>query len=118
MISRRLLRPSLRWLMLAGLLLGLAWQPVLAAASELHELTHEAVRSHGEANTDVPDEADGAGVLHALHQFAHCCGQAALAESAPLRLVGIGPDAPARATGAQRVPDGASHVPFRPPIQA
>lgn len=118
MITRRLLRPLLRWLMLAGLLLGLAWQPVLAAASELHNLTHETISSHGNANTDVPDDEGRAGVLHALHHFAHCCGQAALADAAPLMLAGIGHDAPARATGADRVPNGASHAPFRPPIQA
>ena len=58
----RFLLPLLRVVVLGVLALGLAFQPVMTAAGEMHELAHD---------------QDGSETLHLLLDFAHCCGSAA-----------------------------------------
>ncbi|MEO6226364.1 MAG: DUF2946 family protein [Thermomonas sp.] len=78
-LANRLLS-SLRTLVLALFVLGVVVQPVAASVSEIHELSHDPVEFQTLAeHLDLPasdaDEGGGSEPLHALHHFAHCCGQ-------------------------------------------
>ncbi len=76
--------PLLRLLVLTVLALRLLLQPVLATTGEMHGLAHDPSGMHAHdaslAPADKapaePREADegGAGLLHLLLHFAHCCG--------------------------------------------
>lgn len=82
---RRLL--FVRLLVLGMIALGLMLQPVLAAAGEMHALTHDASGMHDhdfgkealDADLLVTGEQDegNAKTLHAMLHFAHCCGATA-----------------------------------------
>jgi hypothetical protein len=126
----RLRRPRLERVLRTGLLLVLAlcmaFQPVLAAVGELHELAQheESVPGHLDGAWDSHGPEDAAGTshdpnetLHVLLHFAHCCGHSnglttgGLAQLAPpvracLSAPRIQPPRPAERLGA----------PFRPPI--
>lgn len=79
--------PLLRVLLLGMIALGLVLQPVLAAAGEMHALTHDASGMHDhdfdnealDAEVLVTGEQDegSAKTLHTLLHFAHCCGATA-----------------------------------------
>lgn len=88
MVSGRSHR-RLQWLRLLAMglfALGMALQPVLAAAGELHALAHDPGGDHAHALHDAEGEqerleADGpdgeSETLHTLLHFAHCCGATA-----------------------------------------
>ena len=90
MVSSRPHR-RLQWLRLLALglfALGMALQPVLAAAGELHALAHDPGGDHAQALHDAEGEqdrleADGpdgeAATMHTLLHFSHCCGTTAAA---------------------------------------
>src|SRR5690606_40762872 len=83
----RFLLRLLRVVVLGVLALGLACQPVMTAAGEMHELAHDpsGAHSHGPHANDLGAEfaaadahdQDGSETLHLLLDFAHCCGSAA-----------------------------------------
>lgn len=71
----------LRLLALCVLMLGVVAQPALAAAGDVHELSHGiALHAHADTHVDgAGDAADGdsdadAGLSHALMHAGHCCG--------------------------------------------
>jgi len=116
----------LRALVLGLFALGLVLQPVMAAAGEMHELAHDpsGMHSHGPHTSGLDAELtaagehdqDGAGTLHVLLDFAHCCGTAAavlpVLEHVPaLAMLGRLAIAKASAPPAVRLPS-----PFKPPI--
>lgn len=78
---RRLLS-LLRIVTLALFALAMVVQPVMAAAGEMHEFSHDAsgLHSHahvlhaGDIGIDDIDAGADAPVLHVLLHFAHCCG--------------------------------------------
>ena len=105
--------------------LGLALQPVLASAGELHALAHDPGGDHAHALHDAEGEqnrlaADGpddeAETLHTLLHFAHCCGAtaAAVPTTKPAAFASLR-DRPLTAQAAiprqARLP-----APFKPPI--
>lgn len=121
MTASRNIRLLCRWLMLAVLALGLAWQPVLAAVSEIHALQHDASSVHdanGErvASSEQDDTATVA--LHQLHHFAHCCGHAIPMPLASLMTTFRTHDEPTRLADSPFVPSDDLRAPFRPPIAA
>ena len=117
MSSRRRSLPVVRWLMLAGLVLGLVLQPVLASIGELHELTHDVASRHDALDMDVPEgDSSDASALHQILHFAHCCGHVVMAPSAPTAVAEIGHDEPRDSADPPPVPSGRWLAPFRPPI--
>jgi hypothetical protein len=120
--------PLLHVLVLGLLALGLVLQPVIAAVGEIHELGHDPSGMHShDPHADhlhaVPTAAggndpDGSETLHALLDFAHCCGAAAMVVpvlDGPSVLVASRQLASARVfpPPAVRLPS-----PFKPPIYA
>lgn len=120
MKSRR--PPSLltRWLMVAGLMLGLLVQPVVGQIGELHALTHDGGIPHGLTNIDAPDGNDGengdAGILHQSHHFAHCCAHVVMAPQSTLALAEVHLSEPRSLAKPSPIPGGRWLAPFRPPI--
>ncbi|KGO99907.1 hypothetical protein [Novilysobacter defluvii] len=123
-VSRHRWLPFLRVLVLGLFSLGLVLQPVMAAAGEMHEFTHDpsGMHSHGlhanglDAELTAAGEHDGSETLHVLLDFAHCCGTAAavlpVLEHVPaLAMAGRLAIAKASAPPAVRLPN-----PFKPPI--
>lgn len=120
------LLPLLRVVVLGVLALGLAFQPVMTAAGEMHELAHDpsGAHSHGPDDNDLRAEftaagahdQDGSETLHLLLDFAHCCGSAAavlpVLDSSPTRPVA------ARMVVEKASPPPALRLPspFKPPI--
>ena len=118
-------RTWLRLMALSLFALGMALQPVLAAAGELHALAHDPGGDHAHALHDAEGEqdrlaADGAGseaeTLHTLLHFAHCCGAAAAAVPATKTAAFVAVrEAPLTAQASiprqVRLP-----APFKPPI--
>ncbi|HVI60289.1 MAG TPA: hypothetical protein VM619_15640 [Luteimonas sp.] len=125
-LHSRFVLPLLRVVLLGVLALGVAVQPVMTAAGEMHELAHDpsGAHSHGPHADDPRAESvaagaldqDGSEALHLLLDFAHCCGSAAAAlpvhDSLSTRPVagGIGIEE-ASPPAALRLPS-----PFKPPI--
>lgn len=124
---RRLLS-LLRVLVLALFALGVALQPVFAAAGEMHELVHDPSGAHEhDRHADKADvepavagdqDQGGARTLHLLLHLAHCCGAAA----ALLPVVKPLPTMPAagRLAIANTPISLQTHLasPFKPPIFA
>lgn len=79
---QRCRRPSfLRLFALCVLVLGVVALPAIAAAGDVHELSHGiALHAHADAHADgAGDPAGGepdadAGLAHALMHAGHCCG--------------------------------------------
>lgn len=128
MIRLRLHRwlPLLRFVVLGLFALGLVLQPVMAAAGEMHELTHDSSGMHDhdlhadelDAELAATGEQDqgGAKTMHVLLHFAHCCGATAAL------LPGLKP-IPAASTGGRLAiaktpmpPQARLTSPFKPPI--
>ena len=127
--SCRQRRAAIRLLILAALALSLLLRPILSSLGEIHELAHDPGGQHldigtfaettaGHAAEEQP-EGKGAGTLHALLHFAHCCGHASAA------FPGFALE-PVRLTAADHLMDNADaaiprarwQAPFRPPISA
>lgn len=115
----------LRLFALLLIAVGLVFQPVLAAAGEIHEFSHDPSGSHAHdvhadsgAASDLADDTAGSATLHVLLHFAHCCGaNTALPLDASLTGSMVHPakvfDALFRMAPQAPVP-----APFKPPIDA
>jgi hypothetical protein len=123
-MMERLRRQARRWsaTCVAVMLLALVAQPVLIAASELHETAHALAAGH--AHDDVhpeagipPDEPHEPGdAWHAVLHVGHCCSQPTAAIAAPL-LVPIDRTAvPPPPATARSLSDPALPTLLRPPI--
>jgi hypothetical protein len=122
-------RPALlrRLCVLAMLALGLALQPTMAAIGELHELAHDASGLHhalagataAADRVDAGNPADPGG-LHALLEYAHCCGGQTPLSSGPVAAAALPspPSAAAPRAESQLPLHARAFVPFRPPIAA
>lgn len=127
MVSGRIHR-RLQWLRLLALglfALGMALQPVLAAAGELHALAHDPGGDHAHALHDAEGEQDRLAddgpegeseTLHTLLHFAHCCGAtaAAVPTTKPAAFASLR-DSPLTAQAAIP-PQARLPAPFKPPI--
>lgn len=114
-------RPALclsRWLMLAGLVLGLLLQPTLTSIGELYELTHATASEHGMPAADAPEREGDAPGIATIHHVAHCCGHGVIVPAAALTLVAIRHREPVTQFRSPFVSSGRSLAPFRPPIAA
>lgn len=123
---RRRWLPLLRVLVLVLFALGSMLQPVMAAAGEMHELTHDASGLHAyDLHADEVDAElaasgdqgqDDTRILHVLLHFAHCCGATAAL------LPALGPIPPMSASGGLAIakapipPQARLASPFKPPI--
>ena len=132
-MSRRLrlrLPLPLRVFVLVLFALGLVLQPVFASIGELHELAHDPTGAHT-SHADHSDSAGGelgatetsdpspTGTLHFLMHHAHCCGQSAMATLQAVRIAPIALESSCPALAEpQRLQQGPSLAPFRPPILA
>ncbi len=106
-----------RWLMIAGLALGLVLQPVLASVGELHELTHSMTSAHDTPNTVLPAGEEGSGAtLHQIHHLIHCCGHAVMSPSGALVMPALRHHDTTNQVSLMPVSRGRWVAPFRPPI--
>lgn len=118
--------PFLRVLVLGLFALGLVFQPVFAAAAEMHELAHDpsGLHAHAQHADDVDVELtaageqdeEGAETLHVLLHFAHCCGAAAAMVAIPTSIPAM-PLTGRLAIAKASIPLPARLTsPFKPPI--
>lgn len=120
--SRRVPAFWVRWLMTAGLVLGLLVQPVIGAMGELHEVMsaeHAEVSTYDSARglfgvAAAPDEPDA---LQLVHHIAHCCGHIAAMATGEIAVLKVTPARSVpRLDVAQPATAGQWPAPFRPPI--
>lgn len=121
--AHRLL-PALRIVLTMLLALGMMLQPAIASVSEIHELAHDPTGSHlqiGDGDLTARESAGqdkeaGAGTLHILLDFAHCCGQHATTFSIQ-QILPLIPGTMRPPMAIQRLPlESHVLVPHRPPI--
>lgn len=116
------LRSRLHMFVLALIALGLALQPVLAAAGEMHELAHDPSGQHAGigdervAERSTASSGEDAGVLHVLLQCAHCCGSAAAMVPLLKPVPGHMGKGAVITTSSQILPAARLPAPFKPPI--
>lgn len=107
---------------MAGLILGLLVQPVIAAVGELHEgastaRVHAPAPDAQEQATDAAPESGAPDPLEIVHHIAHCCGHVAAIVAHGIEVAACAPQAEvARLEVTQAAPAGRWPAPFRPPI--
>ncbi|WP_123770475.1 MULTISPECIES: hypothetical protein [Lysobacteraceae] len=112
----------MRWLMTAGLVLGLLVQLVIGAMGELHELMStrhaEAISSGSlDGRSSLAAATDDSDALQLVHHIAHCCGHIAAMATAEIAVPQMIPaQAVPRLDIAQPPTAGRWPAPFRPPI--
>lgn len=113
-----------RLLALCVLMLGVVAQPAIAAAGDVHELSHGGdLHAHADSHAGGADDGDGgdpdadAGLSHALMHAGHCCGHLVAIpmtlDWAPIALPEQAPVSFSIAAASRRVDN-----PLRPPIVA